>query len=79
MVYSQIEADSENSGNTLSENRGNGSAFNPHGRESEIAEDQDRIQNNIDQGAGTLGDHGIECFARGLQYPFKDSLKENTE
>ena len=33
----------------------------------------------IDQGAGTLGDHGIECFARGLQYPFKDSLKENTE
>ena len=33
----------------------------------------------IDQGAGTLGDHGIECFARGLQYPFKDSLEENTE
>ncbi len=58
---------------------GRGGYINFHSREAEQTKDQNRIQNNVDNGSGSLGDHGIKGLARCLQHPFKHDLNKNTK
>ena len=49
------------------------------GGTSEQAEDHDRVQDDIDDGTCTLGDHGIDRQTCGLQKTFKCHLEEQAE
>ncbi len=76
MVPGQIEDDGDNAGNELAEYRSRCGAGNAHGGEAEIAEDQNGIENDVDDGADALGDHGVQGAAGGLQEPLKGDFKE---
>ena len=66
LVPGFIEEDSQHSGKDLSEYGGRRGSGNAHFGEAEQAEDHDRVENNIDDGAQALGVHGVNGFSSRL-------------
>ena len=64
LVFVKVKENTERHGNNLTEYSGCGSACNAHFRETEVAEDQDRVKNDIDDRSDSLCDHSIEGASR---------------
>ena len=47
--------------------------------ETEKAEDHDRVKDDVDDGAGRLGDHTVKCPSRGLQQALESDLENGAE
>lgn len=62
MVLCVVKIDPQEKGHDLTEDRGGRSAGYAHFRETEQAENQDRVKNNVQNGAEPLGQHGIKVF-----------------
>ena len=59
-----IDKKRKHSCDNLSDYRGHGSSLHAHFRESKITENQNGIQNNIDNGPASLGNHRIKRLSR---------------
>ena len=64
----------------LAQHRGDGGARHPQLREAQQAENEDGIEDDVENGAGKLGKHGVEGIPGRLQDLFKHALEneENT-
>ena len=65
----EIEEPDQHSGHPLTNDGGHRRAGNAHGRRAEPAVDQNGVENDVDDGSGALGYHGIKGPAGGLQQP----------
>ena len=74
-VIPEIEHQSHDCRNALSENRSVGRARDAHGRASEQSKNHDRIHDDIDHRAGQLRYHAVHRQSSGLQQPLKGDLK----
>ena len=79
LVLCNIQVAADAGGDNLAENGSSRSAGDTHFGEAEETEDHDRVKNDIDNGAGSLGDHTVEGAAGGLQQPFKSDLENRAE
>ena len=79
MVLSEIEEDGQQHGYNLARYRGDGSARYFQARHAEKSKDQDRVQDNIDDSPGSLGDHRVEGLACGLEQTLKADLQKGAE
>ena len=66
MVSRLVKEETETKGDDLSDHGSAGRTRDPESRRPEITEDQDRIQNDVDDRAETLGVHGVDRFSGGL-------------
>ena len=66
MVSRLVKEETETKGDDLPDHGSAGRTRDAESRRSEITEDQDRIQNDVDDRAETLGVHGIDRFSGGL-------------
>ena len=78
-VILQIEDDDQDRTGPLTDDRGQGRASDAHGGQTEPAEDQDRVQDDVHDGADALGDHGMEGTAGGLKESLAQDLNEDTK
>ena len=64
----------------LAQHRGDGGACHPQLWEAQQAEDEDGVKDDVENGAGKLGKHGVEGIPGRLQDLFKHALEneENT-
>ena len=69
----------EEEGDDLSEDSCACGTGDPESRSSKVTEDQDRIQDDIDDGAEALGVHGVDRLSGGLQETLAGDLREETE
>ena len=76
LIKAQVQEQAQTGGDRLSEDRGQGGAGYAQSGKAAQAEDHDRIKNNIDNGAGGLGDHTVNGQACGLQQAFEGHLEE---
>ncbi len=74
-----VEPDCENHGDYLPRHRGNRSAPDAEPWKTEETKNHNRIQNNIDDGAGSLGHHAVDSPSRGLHNTFKGHLHKDSE
>lgn len=79
LVLSLMEENGQGEGYKLTKYGGDGGAGHAQAGESQKTKDQNGIQDDIDDGAGSLGDHVIEGLSGGLQQPFKGDLQEDTD
>lgn len=79
MVHPGVEIDRQNGGHDLSDDGGGGGAGYPHFGEGTDAEDEDRVQNNIDDGAQSLGEHGLDGPSGGLEETLHGDFQEDAE
>ena len=78
-VELQIHEKTQNGGDTLAEDCCVGGACYAEPGESEEAEDHDRVEDDVDDGAGRLADHTQLCASCGLQHSLEGHLEEETE
>ena len=78
-VVLQIEEQGQQRGGKLTGHGGDGSAGGAHGGDAQElhTENEHRVQKDVDDGAQTLGDHGVGGAAGGLKHPLEEDLKEN--
>ena len=62
----------------LAQHRGDGGARHPQLWEAQQAEDEDGVEDDVENGAGKLGKHGVEGIPGCLQDLFEHAL-ENEE
>ena len=74
-----VQQNGHDKGKNLSDDGCGSGAGDLHPGKTEHSEDQNRIQNDIDDGTETLGEHGIAGASRRLQQPLKQNLPKNTE
>lgn len=72
----QIQIDADGCAHPLANDRGDGCTGHAHGGDAEFAMDKDGVENNVDDGAGGLGDHGVHRSAGGLKQPLSQNLNE---
>ena len=77
LIETQVEKEGQQSCGHLTHHRGEGGAQHLHTGKEPHTENEQRIQNNIDNGAGGLGNHGIDGFPRGLEQTLQHGLAEN--
>ena len=68
-VEFQVENDDHDAGHPLADHRRDGRAGNAHGGQTEPSVDENGVENDVDDRADGLGDHGMYCPAGGLQQP----------
>ena len=78
-VLSVVQHHCQDKGDDLADDGGHRSAGDLHAGQAEIAEDQDRVQDDVDDCAGALGDQGIAGAAGGLEQTLQEDLAENAE
>ena len=66
LIEFQVKRKCHGCRNDLSDNRSHRCSGDSHPRQPEISEDQDRIQDNIDDCADSLRDHGVDRLASSL-------------
>ena len=74
-----VEEHGQKEGHNLTDDGRDCRARDAHARQAEPAENQDGIQNDVDHGAGSLGDHGVGGAAGGLQETLEENLSEDAE
>lgn len=72
-----MEDQAENGGGPLTDDRGDGGPRDAHFRTAQITEDQNRVQDQVDQGAGHLRRHAGYRPPRGLQHSLKEGPQED--
>ncbi len=78
-ILPDVEEDGQHHGQNLAGNRGNGSAADAKGRTAAQPEDHDRVQDNIGDGACTLGIHIVDGPSGGLENPFQHNLHKDAK
>ena len=78
-VVLQIQRHGEACGNPLTDDGGQGCAGDAHCGQTEPAEDQDGVEDDVGNGAHGLGDHGLEGVAAGLQETLEEDLHEDAD
>ena len=78
-VFKVVEHNGQNKRDNLTEYGRRRGARNAHFREAQIAENQNRVENDVDNCADALRNHRINGFAGGLQKAFKGNLPEHAE
>ena len=68
-VEFQVENDDHDAGHPLADHRVNGRAGNAHGGQTEPSVDENGVENDVDDRADGLGNHGMHRPAGGLQQP----------
>ncbi len=79
MIFLHVQHDSQDGCDNLSANGSNGGAGYAHLWHSQKPEDQDGVQDDVDDGAQPLGQHGVEGSARSLQQLFKGHLQKQPD
>ena len=74
-----VQQNGKDKGHDLADDRRHGGARDLHTRQAEVAEDQDGVENDVDDCAGALRNHGIRSAAGRLQETFKKKFSENAE
>lgn len=74
-----IEDNTKHCGDQLTDDGSIGSAPDAHGRAAEEAEDHDGIEDDIDDGADALNEHGDEGLAGALQHPLGGDLHKDAD
>ena len=77
-VVPQIHIDAQHRAYGLAQHGGHRRAGNAHLGHAPPAVDKHRVQNDVDDGAGALEDHGLEGPARSLKQPLAEDLDEHT-
>ena len=72
-----VEAKGHDHSHDLPYNCGDGGAGNLQTGKAKETEDHDRVQDDIDDGAGPLGDHIVKGSSRGLQKTLEGDLQED--
>ena len=78
-VDADVEKGAQSSADDLSDHGRDGGSCHLQPRKAEQSEDQDRIQDDIDNGAGSLGDHSVKSFAGCLEKSFHGNLYVNAD
>ena len=78
-IFLQIKKQGEQHGNDLSDDGGDCRSRNAHFRHSKETEDHDRIEDNVNDRAESLGDHGVKGFSGRLQETLEGKLHKNAE
>ena len=79
MVSGHIEEDRQQHSRKLADDRSPGSPRNAQGRKAQVAENQDGVQDDVDDGSGSLGKHGVDGLAGSLEHPVVGNLHEQAE
>ena len=79
LVHLQVKDNCQPCRHNLSEYRSRRCARNTHFGKAKEAENQNRVENNINHCAQTLGNHGIHGPSGGLQQLFKGHLGKHTD
>ena len=78
-IEPEVQEQAEAGRNALTENGGIGCSGNAELRKAAQAEDHNRIEDNVDDGPGQLGDHRQDSQTGGLQKPLEGHLEEQTD
>ena len=79
LVEAQVQEQTEAGRDALAEDRCIGGARDAELRASEKSEDHDRIEDDVQDGAGQLGTHGQYRLASRLQLAFEGQLEEKPD
>ncbi len=76
VVIACVQVHAHDSAAPLTDDGGDGGAGGAHGGQTEPAEDEHGIQQNVDDGAGGLSDHALNGAAGGLEQTLSQNLGE---
>ena len=79
LILLQVQEEAEAGCDHLAQDCGKGRARHAHLRKAEKAEDHDGVEDDIDNGAGRLGDHAVKGPAGGLEQALKGDLEDRAE
>ena len=79
IVLFQVQDQRQGRCDVLSHHSRSGSSRDPELRSPEQAEDQDGVHDDVEDGAGHLGYHGIKCPAGGLQDAFQGHFHKEAQ
>ena len=79
VVSFYIEPDRKQHRDDLTENGSECGTGCAHFRKTEVTEDQDRVKDNIQDGARSLRDHRVKRAAGGLQQTFQRDLEKQAD
>ena len=77
VIYFQVKEKCEQACTYLTDNSGNSRTGYSHFRNAEVAENKNRVEDNIYNCSYTLSNHGVESFSGSLQKSFKSELSEH--
>ena len=75
-VLLMVKVEGHDYGNNLSADGCDGRTGNFQSWESEQTKDHNRVENDIDNCTGSLGNHIVDCFSGRLHQSFKSDLQE---
>ena len=78
-IEPQVHEEAQPGGDELARDRRHGGAGHLQPGKAEQAENQDGVQNDVDQRARDLGNHGVHRPPCGLEQPLKAELAENAD
>ena len=76
-IVAQIQVDAQHRAGALADDRRHGGTGHAHLGHAPPAVDEHGVENDVDDGAGTLEDHGLHGPAGGLEQPLAEDLDEN--
>ena len=79
VVAGEVEQHRQDGRHGLAQDGGCGSPRHLHAGEGAQAEDEHRVHDDVDDGPGALGDHGVEGAPGGLEQPFEHNFQEQPE
>ena len=79
LIFGQVEVTADAAGNHLAQDSRRSGARYAHFGEAEQAEDHNRVEDDIDDGAGRLRDHAVDCAPGRLQQTLKSDLENSSE
>ena len=79
LVVSAVQVHGQDGGDPLTDDGGQSGAGDAHFGQTEPAEDQDGIQDDVGDRAHGLGDHGLEGVAAGLKETLEEDLHEDAD
>ena len=74
-----IEIQGKQSRSPLADHRSGRCTGNAHGRQAKPAVDQNGVQDDVDDGTGTLGDHGVNGPSCGLKQTLSQNFHKNAK
>ena len=79
LILLQVQGHTDDGTHDLAEYCGVSRAGHTELRKSEQAEDQNGVEDDVENSAGSLGDHAVDGPARGLQKTLKGHLEEQAD
>ena len=76
-VAPQIAEEAQQGAHALADDGGQGRPGDAHGGEGSEAENEQGVQDQVDDGAQALREHGVNGFSGGLEQPLKADLKHH--